>query len=323
MDYNKLTNNEIIEILRDHGLINTDQLPFNWMEQIKTINLSPGILASAALVDLYIADRLNKNKVMVPDDIDLTMIDQKYYVRLADILYLPKEYNDLNINRTRRIIRIIKDIQEEGVVEVVTAIPNKIPDGFKIYQINGELAVCGNKTYRLRNKLKETGGKYNGIVKCWMFPLNKLHDLNNIIKKDIENKNEYIEKQEQLKQKEVEATFIPNIERLPQYIKDNARTYEEQIRLISEMLERDCDELRNQWGDVFRTLEVKDWRVDKYGNAYKVPVMTNIAKVTYDGDVKPPDLAFVCYRNRWSAPQFGYNVQRVGYKEYEVNVHLD
>ena len=42
--------------------------------------------------------------------------------------------------------------------------------------------------------------------------------------------------------------------------------------------------------------------------------------LTYDGDIKPPDLAFVGAVNGWRYPPFGYDVKRIDYKIYEVMI---
>ena len=93
------------------------------------------------------------------------------------------------------------------------------------------------------------------------------------------------------------------------------------IRLASQ---RDCDELRPQWENALRVVNREDIFHDKYGRPVKQPYnLTTRAKITYDGDIKPPDTAFACFVNKWQPMVFGFQVNKVGHKIYEVSVNND
>lgn len=101
----------------------------------------------------------------------------------------------------------------------------------------------------MRNELRELGGRYNGTLKCWSFPLTLINQVTILVNN---RRTETVQKRTKTAVEpttfiqEIEAPFTPNINRLPKQRIENA-TYEEKIRLQQEMLRRDCQELQQQW----------------------------------------------------------------------------
>lgn len=215
-------------------------------------------------------------------------------------------------------------------------IPDKIPGGIGVYQWEGNVLVCGSKTYNLRGELKNMGGIYDGTYKCWMFSVDKANELADFVerkkleavahterkkleaaanaeKRKIENITKY-EAERALKNlpKENEATFVPNIRRLPRNTVETAKRDGTDYDLAWNMYQRDAEELL-PWRDVIKIVN------EEYGfRQYK-------ATVTYTGDVKPPDEALALAVDTWNtrALGFGYTVKRIGYKLYYVTVNID
>jgi hypothetical protein len=218
----------------------------------------------------------------------------------------------------------------------VPNIPDKIPGGIGVYQWEGNVLVCGPKTYNLRGELKNMGGIYDGTYKCWMFSVDKANELADFVerkkleavahaerkkleaaahaeKRKIENIAKY-EAERALKNlpKEEEATFVPNIRRLPRNTVETAERDGTAYDLAWNMYQRDADELL-PWRDVIKI-------IDKENGLLK-----SKATVTYTGDVKPPDEALALAVDTWNtrALGFGHTVKRIGYKLYYVTVNID
>lgn len=331
MDYSKLTENERVNALLYHHLITNNILPHNWLSLLQNILIIPGEAVAPELIDLYIADSLVKQNIVIPTELNMDLITPEYYTQLAPVIYLPLEYTQENIDRAKRIIRIIRAIQADKNIittfqptsvittrniPIVTAIPKIIPNNLQAYQLGNEIAICGSKTYNLRGELKRLGGRYDGRLKCWKYPLNISPEVMNLIASNV------VEPVQTTNVPEVEAEFIPNIERLSPAVRNAARTYSERLTLRDQMWKLDCDELRH-WDGVFKIVKRVDPFTDRYGRPYKQPIAINVATITYTGDIKPPDMAFACFLNRWQAPTFGYSVKKVGNRLYETDIFHD
>lgn len=365
MDYSKLTENERINALVYHNLTTQGVLPTNWYQLLQSILVIPGAAIAVELIDLYIADRLVKAGIVIPPELNMETIIPEYYTQLAPVLYLPLDYNQENLTRAIRIIRIIRGIiadrnsisLTEPIVNtqnipIVVEIPKFIPNGLQIYQLGNEIAICGNKTYNLREQLKRLGGRYDGKIKCWKYPLNRTDEMfafvqNNLQPVQTTQSTNIITTQtvvqppvsvERIRElvrggtpiyrrydmpqnnfpepDVVQAPYIPNIDRLPQSVRDAAKTPNERRRLEYEMLSRDCEELK-VWNNNLELISREDPNVDVSRRVHRFPL--NRGKIRYTGEVKPPDLAFVCFLNNWHFPPYGYYVKPLYDKVYEVD----
>lgn len=115
MDYTKLTDQEIIDVLRYHNLISVHFLPQNWMRLIESIPIVPGTTVAVELIDLYIATSLFQENVTVPSDLNLNLITAEYYHEVAPMLYLPRNFSTDNLQRAKQIIRIIQSYQSTRI----------------------------------------------------------------------------------------------------------------------------------------------------------------------------------------------------------------
>jgi hypothetical protein len=127
LDFNKLISNERISAAQVYG-ISPDKL--------NTITLVQGRNSATEIVDLYIAKSLVDSGVNVPKDLNLDLMTKEYYLQLAPIIYLPTEFTSVNIERAKRIIRIIRDYQNEiTLMPVIFRRPGTIGDfGWMINQ---------------------------------------------------------------------------------------------------------------------------------------------------------------------------------------------
>lgn len=80
-----------------------------------------------------------------------------------------------------------------------------------------------------------------------MFQLNITNQVTTLVNRKEEEAATKTTKTTETFIQETEAPFIPNIDRLPKQTVENARTYEDKIRLQYEMQRRDCEELQTQW----------------------------------------------------------------------------
>lgn len=120
MNYSKLSVQERIDALRFHNLSTTPQLPNNWQQLLQTIKVEPGAAISVELIDLYIAEQLYKQGIQIPPELNMESITPEYYQQLAPVLYLPTDFTPENYSRSKRIIRIIRDLNTPQHVTVPT-----------------------------------------------------------------------------------------------------------------------------------------------------------------------------------------------------------
>jgi hypothetical protein len=213
----------------------------------------------------------------------------------------------------------------------VNYIPEKIPNNLQVYQMNGKVLLCGNRTYNLQDRLRAINGKFDKDVGCWVFPPEQANSVINIYNESQEEESLKAQRTQELRQMtreenkakaeqkarenaerqirmrifEPEAKYIPHIDRLPSITKEDKNS-----TLPYTMQEEDIKELKPLWDDKIQILTGSGGYTR--GNDY-------IA--TYIGDTKPPNLAFALKANGWNViPFFGYSVKRIDYKKYNIHV---
>jgi len=214
--------------------------------------------------------------------------------------------------------------------------PKIIPNELQIYNFNYNIIVCGKKTYDIKDNLKYYNAKFNPTNKCWVIPRQNVNNVKKIVD-DLNNKL-ILEKQEIIKQRNItrqlnkeekerklkaqyeleqrllipekEDNFIPHIKRLPPAIIDQAIKNDTFEDLYDDMEQEDVKELERLWDD----------KIVVVGHKSEYRGSTSI--VTYIGDIKPPDIAFEYWKNRWHiipAGHPGFSVRKIDHKLYEVH----
>src|SRR5687767_3217541 len=112
MDYYKLTDQERHNALLFHNFAMIDQIPTNWYNLLRTIRMQPGAVVAPELVDLYIAYQLHQQGIQIPPELNMEAVTPEYYQQLAPVLYLPTNFTPENYIRAKRIIRIIKKLND-------------------------------------------------------------------------------------------------------------------------------------------------------------------------------------------------------------------
>lgn len=207
----------------------------------------------------------------------------------------------------------------------VTSPPKRVKGSLGLFQMDNKLLLCGSKTYIFSNKLSQIGGGYfDRDLKCWVFPPSKAKELLAFIdyarqhaiiesqriadqqanQKNIDDKNES-DRLVRLQTHEYEAPFISNSRR---NFYDNSVPH---VEWLAKQNALDSQELEPMWRDKIVILH------RQYVGA-KI-----IATVTYNGDVKPPDLAMTLAVHNWWPHNWGTTIERVDYKQYKIVVQTD
>jgi hypothetical protein len=242
------------------------------------------------------------------------------------------------LNRRQELIQLASPISQPSPqptpqvtipsnIPTISIIPKRHTGGLQIYQMNGQVLVCGSRTNGLHTRLREIEGNFNRDINCWMFPPQRANDVINLVntvrEEDIIHHQETAIRSQQeaqaesallarLQQSEQESPYIPHINKLPLEIVEQARANGTFDTFRREMDVLDAEELRREWGNKIRIMK------------WSAPVRSRKeAIVTYDGNVKPPDLALVLSIDNWSPGNFGWTVQRIDYKTYRVTVFTD
>ena len=183
-------------------------------------------------------------------------------------------------------------------IPVVTSIPKIIPDNLQIYQIRDRIYVCGKETIKIKNELSKLG---NAIFedRCWNFPLYTTHSILEIVNRHKARLADEPNRLRRLQTPEPEAHYEPYSAISKTYLFTNPTMRDNDLTL-------DLNNLKPLWENKIHRTE---------GNTYHI--------YTYDGDIKPPELALVFAANRWKIPTFGWTVTRVDYKKYEVRLDTD
>lgn len=247
-------------------------------------------------------------------------------------LNLRNELSDLIISTVPKIPTTIPEI---------TQVPINIPNNLQIYQMSGQVLLCGKQTYNIQDKLRKLNGGFNKDVGCWVFAPQEAESVLNIYNETVKQnyleaqrinqqrqltKQQNIDKAQKILQEdaarkirlqtpEPEAPYIPNIDRLPREIieesfQDKPYLTNEYYNLKYQMQLKDIDELEPVWNDKIQILESINVGSTR-GSDYIV---------TYNGDIKPPDLALIYKVNGWKPPDLDGYVRRIDYKKYNVYI---
>lgn len=183
-------------------------------------------------------------------------------------------------------------------IPVVNSIPKVILDNLQVYQIRDSIYVCGRETIKIKEKLIALR---SGIFedKCWKFPLYEANHILEIVNKHRDKLSDEPNRLRRLQIPEPEAYYEPYSAISRTYLFTNPDLRDHDLTL-------DLNQLKPLWESKIHQTE---------GNTYHT--------YTYDGDLKPPELAFVFAANRWKIPTFGWNVTRIDYKKYEVRIDTD
>jgi hypothetical protein len=183
-------------------------------------------------------------------------------------------------------------------ITVVNSIPKVIPYDLQVYQIRDRIYACGRETIKIKNELIALR---SGIFedRCWNFPLYEANHILEIVNRYRAKLADEPNRLKRLQIPESEAYYEPYSGISRTYIFTNPTMRDNDLTL-------DLNQLKPLWENKIHRTE---------GNTYHT--------YTYDGDIKPPELAFVFAADRWKIPIFGWNVTRVDYKKYEVRVYTD
>lgn len=270
-----------------------------------------------------IKDQLKSLKGKWVPNLKCWSLSSTYKDELINLIYIPTN------------VQIPNKVQIHNDIPIIDTIPNIIPNDLRIYQFNNEIIICGKKTYSIKDDLRKLNSKFNSTYKCWIIPNEHIDDAINIINKA--NDEIVIEKQRVNEQRQItrrknlnekqqqqdlenarqerllipehEATFIPHINRISQSILDAAYPDLSDDDLDHEMQLKDIAELEPLWADKIKLVEhVKGGR-------------GSTIIVTYEGNIKPPDIAFEYFMNNWRPIRLvpGYSVRKINYKTYEVH----
>lgn len=180
-------------------------------------------------------------------------------------------------------------------IQVVSYIPEYIPDNLQVYQIREQIYICGKGTINIKDKLIELrSGSFED--RCWKFPLWEANRILEIVNKYKTKLADEPNRLRRLQTPEPEDRYDAFSAISRTYLFTNPTLRDQDLTL-------DLNQLKPLWED-------KIYRVE--GITY-----------TYDGDIKPPELAFVFAANKWKIPRFGWYVKRVDYKKYEVRIDKD
>jgi len=188
--------------------------------------------------------------------------------------------------------------QYSSQIPVVNSIPKVIPDNLQVYQIRDRIYACGKETIKIKNELIALR---SGIFedKCWNFPLYEANHILEIVNRYKAKLSDEPNRLRRLQIPEPEAPYTAYSVISRTYLFTNPTLRDEDLTL-------DLNQLRPLWENKIHRIE---------GNTYHT--------YTYEGDIKPPELAFVFAANRWKIPTFGWHVTRVDYKKYEVRIDTD
>lgn len=208
----------------------------------------------------------------------------------------------------------IEEIEESvDLIPIVDLLPKRHSGGLGIYRMGSSIYVCGSKTSSLKTKLLKLGGKQDSESKCWILSLNRASQIldikdeveESIQQRKITKQQQFVEEKElqgRLSQPEREAGYISHF---------NLLAKDADTASIVEASKLDRDDLYDQWKDKIQILETTGSRG------------TSQAIVTYKGELKPPDEAFLYAVDGWHPYHFGGDVKRIDYKIYQVVVYAD
>lgn len=306
----------------------------------------------------YIIDNINAPVIPIVSTIPTNITQALTLYQMGDNLYLcgTKTFNlreqlkslggtwnpnikcwsfPLNV-RSQLFVLLSPVTQVPSTILEITQVPNIIPENLQIYQMNGQILLCGKRTYNIQDKLRTLNGRFDKDVGCWVFPPQQADAILNLYNETV--REDYLEAQRiqeqrrltrqenqakaqqqaeenaarqiRLRTPEIEATYIPHINLLPSNIIEETHRNGTYNNLAYQIQGKDIDELRPLWDDKIQVLSSK--------NVGSTRGATYI--VTYTGNIKPPDLALSYKANGWQYMPFGANVRRIDYKKYEVSV---
>lgn len=218
----------------------------------------------------------------------------------------------------------------------VPQVPPEIPGELGVYQMGGQVLVCGRRTYDLQDQLRAIGGTFDRIIGCWTFPPNRSREVLNLmwqlqqaelrkaqeaqqlreaqlkarqealLKRQEETQRkaqEEMSRLSRLQMPETEAQYTPVTSRLSPGVSSEIK---------NQALIQEAKQLRDQWGSQIQQVK---WLPG--GRGYKEAILT------YTGEVKPPNIALALAVDEWNPFNFGFSVDRVDYKTYRVRVFTD
>lgn len=222
-----------------------------------------------------------------------------------------------------------------STIPSISQVPATIPGNLQIYQMGGEVLVCGTRTYDLQDRLRAIGGTFSRNVGCWVFPATQaqavLNLMNEIRQEDVQYQETQLKFQEEAQTRAREAQLKAQQERQTAIQEEAARAnrlkipepeapYTPHINRIAgqgqalenQAKQEDAVELKALWGDKIKIVRT-------------LPGTRSVqsAIVTYTGDLKPPNLALALAADDWRPFNFGWRVQRVDYKTYRVDINID
>jgi hypothetical protein len=123
-----------------------------------------------------------------------------------------------NIREGKKIamIKYIIDNVNKTIIPVISNIPSNIAQSMILYNMNGNLYLCGTGTFNLRDKLKSLGGVWNPSFKCWSFPLTSRDSLLNLIPSSLTTTKLAVSI----------PSMIPNVTEIPSKIPNNLQIYQ-------------------------------------------------------------------------------------------------
>ncbi len=205
----------------------------------------------------------------------------------------------------------------DSIPEVVS-IPKRHVGGGQFYKYKDQLYFCGTNTRLFKTKLTSIQAYVDSDTKCWIIPVSKADELFNHIheQKEIKKERQTVRNESVLQAKYEEEELKnrlaqPEIEDVytPQQSKYRPGQPTSELARLKNL---DAEILSKKWADKIIRL-----RTDNSLRTTKTAIMT------YEGDIKPPDMAFIYALDGWHAWNFGGSVKRIDYKLYEVQVDID
>lgn len=232
-------------------------------------------------------------------------------------------FNDL-IEYFQQIQPSKKTLSHLAQIEVVSQIP---PEKFGLYRYKNRIYLCGN-TYAFKEEIKAIGGKWNPQEKCWSFPLSQgqeVIDLYQKIEPSLAAKA-LLEVPPAVPEAEIpdEDLIKLALDFSEEREEENQTPFSEELSEVAEKYRLPLD-IENPTGPAFDPQRLKeDWnRVIRLIRYLPSTRSTESAILTYEGQIKPPDPAFAYWLEGWEPSNFGWNVEKIGPKEYKVTIFTD
>lgn len=134
MDFDLLSEEEVIEVFRYENLLLAGQLPANWKKLLRLIDLNREV--SLILVDLYIATNLFNNNFNIPTSYfayEMMNIPEDVYNEIKDYFGL-EEWNPINVERLQRIFKFYRlldtknNLKTDFVIDLQSYMAKKLFD---------------------------------------------------------------------------------------------------------------------------------------------------------------------------------------------------